>query len=176
MNSDVDIDIIKLIDKEITKLALTDKYCYAFGADLNKLEGQIQSIELYEIEKSEDVYALLESAKLRTSTEFYDVIIIITSGWAAPIEDDSLSEDSLPPSKHPKKRRIELHIALDKNSSMACSILFLENGKVVDTEYDTTGTGPLADAVKSIHPNNLKSEKSLLTKGTDQIVDFKDPF
>ena len=53
MNDDIDIDIIKLIDKEIAKLSLTDKYCYAFGADLNKLEGQIQSIELYEIEKAE---------------------------------------------------------------------------------------------------------------------------
>ena len=56
MNDDFDIDIIKLIDKEIAKLSLTDKYCYALGADLNKLEGEIQSIELYEIEKSEDVY------------------------------------------------------------------------------------------------------------------------
>jgi hypothetical protein len=176
MNDDVDIDIIKLIDKEIAKLSLTDKYCYALGADLNKLEGEIQSIELYEIEKSEDVYGLLEGAKLRTSTEFYDVIIVITSGWAAPIEDDSLSEDNVPPSKHPGRRRVELHIALDKNSSMACSILFMEEGKVVNTEYDTTGTGPLADAVRSIHPNNLKSDKTLLTKGTDKIVDFKDPF
>lgn len=176
MNADVDIDIIKLIDKEIAKLVLTDKYCYALGADLNKLEGQIQSIELYEIEKGEDVYGLLESPKLRTSTEFYDVIVVITCGWAAPIENDALTEDNVPPSKHPMKKRIELHIALDKNSFMACSILFLEDGKVVDTEYDTTGTGPLADAVRSIHPNNLKSDKTLLTKGTDQIVDFKDPF
>lgn len=176
MNADVDIDIIKLIDKEIAKLALTDDYCYALGADLNKLEGQIQSIELYEIEKSQDVYGLLESPKLRTSTEFYDVIVVITCGWAAPIENDSLTEDDVPPSKHPMKRRIELHIALDKNSFMACSILFLEDGKVVDTEYDTTGTGPLADAVRSIHANNLKSDKTLLTKGTDQVVDFKDPF
>ena len=176
MNDDIDIDIIKLIDKEIAKLSLTDKYCYAFGADLNKLEGQIQSIELYEIEKSGDVYGLLEGPKLRTSTEFYDVIIVITSGWAAPIENDSLSEDNVPPSKHPEKKRIELHIALDKNSFMACSILFIEEGKVVSAEYDTTGTGPLADAVRSIHPNNLKSDKTLLTKGTDQVVDFKDPF
>ena len=176
MKPDVDIDIIKLIDKEIANLSLTDEYGYALGADLNKLEDVIQSVELYEIDKSKDIYGLLQSSKLITSVEFYDVIIVITSGWAAPVEDAMLTEDSLPPSKHPERKRIELHVALDKNSFMACSILFLEDGKVVNTEYDTSGIGPLADAIKSIRPNNLKSEKSLLTKGTDQIVDFKDPF
>ncbi len=176
MNDNVDINIIKLIDKEIAKLALTDTYAYALGADLNKLEDQIQSVELYEIGKSGDVYGLLDSAKIKMSTELYDVIIVVTSGWAAPIEDDSLTEDNVPPSKHPMKKRIELHIALDKNSFMACSILFIEDGKVVNAEYDTTGTGPLADAIRSIRPNSLKSDKTLLTKGINTNVDLEEPF
>ena len=59
---------------------------------------------------------------------------------------------------------------------MACSILFIEDGKVVNTEYDTSGTGPLADAIKSIRPNSLKSDKTLLTKGINTNVDLEEPF
>jgi hypothetical protein len=100
------------------------------------------------LSEGNDVYELLDLIHFEGSALIWDAIAVTTTGWAAPIDPDNpLSEDNIPPSKHPKKMRVYMMCIVTSDCQLA-SVL-----KVGDEQpdFDTTGTGDLAIALKALY-------------------------
>ena len=107
-----------------------------------------------------DVYELLD-APSSAIARMFDVAVVLTCGWAAPLdrneqEDDSRSDDEtddaiddeVPPSQHPLRRRVRLVVAVcDKGVASVLRFADTPNDIVTD---DGAARGSLADAVKNL--------------------------
>jgi hypothetical protein len=107
-----------------------------------------------------DVYELLD-APSSAIARMFDVAVVLTCGWAAPLdrneqEDDSRSDDEIddaiddevPPSQHPLRRRVRLVVAVcDKGVASVLRFADTPNDIVTD---DGAARGSLADAVKNL--------------------------
>jgi hypothetical protein len=103
-----------------------------------------------------DVYELLD-APSSAIARMFDVAVVLTCGWAAPLnrdeqEDDSRSDDEIsdevPPSQHPLRRRVRLVVVVcDKGVASVLRFADTPNDIVTD---DGAARGSLADAVKDL--------------------------
>lgn len=107
-----------------------------------------------------DVYELLD-APSSAIARMFDVAVVLTCGWAAPLDrneqdDDSRSDDAIddaideevPPSQHPLRRRVRLVVAVcDKGVASVLRFADTPNDIVTD---DGAARGSLADAVKNL--------------------------
>ena len=107
-----------------------------------------------------DVYELLD-APSSAIARMFDVAVVLTCGWAAPLDrneqdDDSRSDDEIddaiddevPPSQHPLRRRVRLVVAVcDKGVASVLRFADTPNDIVTD---DGAARGSLADAVKDL--------------------------
>ena len=107
-----------------------------------------------------DVYELLD-APSSAIARMFDVAVVLTCGWAAPLErderdDESRSDgenhdafnDEVPPSQHPLRRRVRLVVAVcDKGVASVLRFADTPNDIVTD---DGAARGSLADAVKDL--------------------------
>lgn len=93
-----------------------------------------------------DVYELLES-KFNLSS--YNGVIIHTTGWAAPLDEDGTVTTA--PSKHDFRRRVAL-AACVTNSSVGSALSFSDNKEVILDPGSATGS--LADALLKFWENN----------------------
>lgn len=107
-----------------------------------------------------DVYELLD-APSSAIARMFDVAVVLTCGWAAPLDrneqdDDSRSDDEIddeiddevPPSQHPLRRRVRLVVAVcDKGVASVLRFADTPNDIVTD---DGAARGSLADAVKNL--------------------------
>ena len=107
-----------------------------------------------------DVYELLD-APSSAIARMFDVAVVLTCGWAAPLDrneqdadsrsDDEIDDaidDEVPPSQHPLRRRVRLVVAVcDKGVASVLRFADTPNDIVTD---DGAARGSLADAVKNL--------------------------
>jgi len=105
-----------------------------------------------------DVYELLD-APSSAIARMFDAAVVLTCGWAAPLdrdddgesEDESTSEtsdESVPPSQHPLRRRVRLVVVVC-DRGVASVLRFADTPNDVVTDAGAA-RGSLADAVKDL--------------------------
>ena len=92
-----------------------------------------------------DVYELLE-APTSAISKMFDAAVVLTCGWAAPIDDEDLRD--LAPSAHPRRRRVRLVVTVS-DAGVASVLRFADTPDEVITD-DGAARGSLADAVNSL--------------------------
>ena len=103
-----------------------------------------------------DVYELLD-APSSAIARMFDVAVVLTCGWAAPLNrdeqdgetrSDDETADEVPPSQHPLRRRVRLVVAVcDKGVASVLRFADTPNDIVTDAG---AARGSLADAVKDL--------------------------
>lgn len=94
-----------------------------------------------------DVYELLGNPFSVHVCATSDAIGVLTCGWAAPVDDDS-DYDDLPPSVHPKRRRVRLLVCASRDG-VASVLRFQDDPDNPITDEDRA-SGSLADAVHQL--------------------------
>ena len=92
-----------------------------------------------------DVYALLTKVGTRPTkaAKTADALTVTTGGWAAPTGDD----DELPPSLHPKRRRVALAVSVHAATGQTVSALrFADDPEVITDHGQAAGSLPYAVA------------------------------
>jgi len=107
-----------------------------------------------------DVYELLD-APSSAIARMFDVAVVLTCGWAAPLDRDQQDDETrsdeeindamnyeVPPSQHPLRRRVRVVVAVcDKGVASVLRFADTPNDIVTD---DGAARGSLADAVKDL--------------------------
>lgn len=105
-----------------------------------------------------DVYELLD-APSSAIARMFDAAVVLTCGWAAPLDrdeddfdnketPDESSRESVPPSQHPLRRRVRLVVAVCERG-VASVLRFADTPNDVITDAGAA-RGSLADAVKDL--------------------------
>lgn len=91
-----------------------------------------------------DIYNLLESnaAMKKTKANQYDLVAVLTAGWAAPNNDDKHRDT--PPSAHPERKRVKM--TLVGNTSIQYGSVLSINGEGEDMFDYMNASGSLADS------------------------------
>lgn len=95
-----------------------------------------------------DIYQLLDALGevLAPQGDTLGGVLVLTSGWAAPLGDDGQVEGA--PSAHPERRRVFVTCSVARDGSQAARMEFA--GGDGDTVTDDNGTGSLAFALDSL--------------------------
>jgi hypothetical protein len=95
-----------------------------------------------------DVYLLIRAfGNFWATSNFtapFDGVVVMTSGWGAPLPEGWNEDDDFTPSKAELKERIGLYYGAGKGGSLS-SVICFESGKVLD---DGNGTGSLFHAME----------------------------
>lgn len=91
-----------------------------------------------------DVYELLDSTRSGVARMF-DAAAVLTCGWAAPVDD---AEDDLPPSAHPRRRRVRLVVVVG-DAGVGSVLRFADTPEEIITDPGNA-TGSLAEAVEQL--------------------------
>lgn len=94
-------------------------------------------------QRHSDVYELVERIVPNEKVNYYAVI---TGGWAAPTDDAEYAD--LPPSIHPKRKRVELLCLASRDGQMASALRMSGNDELITDEGKAVGS--LAEAVSQI--------------------------
>jgi len=103
-----------------------------------------------------DVYELLD-APSSAIARMFDAAVVLTCGWAAPIarQDhgdhdvlDDASDDTVPPSQHPQRRRVRLVVVVC-DDGVASVLRFADTPDDIVTDAGSA-RGSLADAVNNL--------------------------
>ena len=158
----------KLTEKQLEKLAKTTE------TTLTEL-AKVYSVNRFEAKKAE-MFALSADGFIRSLGKYGDVyeglekigeqhtlaseetaVVCQTCGWASPIEGEP-TENDVPPSQHPKKRRVRLTVLATRSNQMVSSIVFADTPD--ESIYDFgSARGSLADALKETLGKMLASTK-----------------
>ena len=95
------------------------------------------------ISENGDVYDLLsEIPMFQDAVKNFDMISVLTAGWAAPVNDDE--DDEIAPSEHKDRRRVIL--AMVGNTSTQYSTIMSFDDEEIDGVYvENQGQGSLRD-------------------------------
>jgi hypothetical protein len=94
------------------------------------------------------VYELLESPT-SAIVRMFDAAVVLTCGWAAPLnEDDDEDESSVAPSQHPKRRRVRLVVVVG-DGGVGSVLRFADTPDDIVTDAGVA-QGSLADAVTNL--------------------------
>jgi len=128
-------------------------HAYAYGLNIDQDNNDV--INHLEINKSKDIYDVIEKISNDSSGLIWDAIAVTTQGWAAPIKQDG--DENIPPSQHPNRTRVFL-VCIITNERDIHSVIKLDGEEAV---YDNSGTGALADALLDIYPKvKFKNENN----------------
>jgi hypothetical protein len=128
-------------------------YAYAYGLNIDQDNNDV--INHLQINKSKDIYDVIEKISNDSSGLIWDAIAVTTQGWAAPIKQDE--DENIPPSQHPNRTRVFL-VCIITNERDIHSVIKLDGEEAV---YDNSGTGALADALLDIYPKvKFKNENN----------------
>lgn len=98
-----------------------------------------------------DVYELLD-APSSAIARMFDAAVVLTCGWAAPIDRDESPEheesSEVPPSQHPQRRRVRLVVSVC-DTGVASVLRFADTPNDIVTDAGSA-RGSLADAVNSL--------------------------
>lgn len=117
-------------------------HLYAVNADLFAEGGLVTTLA----EKADDVYELLASDYSRAVARVSDFIALVTTGWAAPLNEDGEPEGM--PSEHHARRRVRLTVLANRES--VASVLRFEDDPDNIVTDEGQATGALADAVQDL--------------------------
>jgi hypothetical protein len=97
-----------------------------------------------------DVYELLgrEARRPHKAAKTADALTVTTCGWAAPITDDDGGDD-LPPSLHPRRRRVSLAVTVSTITNEVVSAVQFADETQPIVDYGNA-RGSLADAVANL--------------------------
>lgn len=95
-----------------------------------------------------DVYDLLGDDDTVEVAKVSDCIAVLTCGWASPVGDDD-DYEGMPPSEHPKRRRVRL-VVVASPKGVASVLRFQDDPDNIITD-DGGATGSLNDAVRSVY-------------------------
>jgi len=93
-----------------------------------------------------DVYDLLESPETLAAIKGEEFFGVLTSGWAAPIEE---CDEDTPPSKAKERRRVRLFVSATDDG--AISVLRFKDNPDETVIDEGTAKGSLADAVLDLY-------------------------
>lgn len=95
------------------------------------------------ISDNNDVYNLIsEIPMFAKSVSNYDMLSILTAGWAAPVNNDQ--DDNIPPSEHKDRRRVR--IAMVGNTSTQYSAIMAFDDQTDEPMYlENEGAGALKE-------------------------------
>lgn len=93
-----------------------------------------------------DVYDLLDSPETLTAIKGEEFFGVLTSGWAAPIEE---CDEDTPPSKAKERRRVRLFVSATEDG--AISVLRFKDNPDETVIDEGTAKGSLADAVLDLY-------------------------
>ena len=115
-----------------------------------------------------DVYELLD-APSSAIARMFDAAVVLTCGWAAPIsrqdhddhDDHETTDDEVPPSQHPQRRRVRLVVVVC-DEGVASVLRFADTPDDIVTDAGSA-RGSLADAVNNLwcDPKVVVSRESL---------------
>lgn len=112
-----------------------------------------------------DVYELLE-ARGSAIARMFDAAAVLTCGWAAPVDDDS--DDDLPPSVHPRRRRVRLVVVVG-DAGVGSVLRFADTPDEIVTDPGNA-KGSLADAVERLWRDQI----NVSTDSSSDDVDSND--
>lgn len=93
-----------------------------------------------------DVYDLLESPETLAAIKGEEFFGVLTSGWAAPIEE---CDEDTPPSKAKERRRVRLFVSVTEDG--AISVLRFKDNPDETIIDEGTAKGSLANAVLDLY-------------------------
>jgi len=101
-----------------------------------------------------DVYYLLdEISNMLSLIKGYESFSVLATGWAAPL-DENYEDEMVPPSEHPKRRRVRLVVTAD-DVGVASVLRFSDDPEEIIIDGGMA-KGSLADAI-----DNLRNAKSI---------------
>ena len=111
-------------------------------------------VELSDQHAHGDVYDLLESDDAIDLARKAEWVALVTCGWAAPVADGDDDADGVPPSAHPKRRRVRL-VVLASRTEVVSVLRFGDNPDetIID---EGTAKGSLADAIQALMRDSKK--------------------
>jgi len=138
-NEQIIRDIYSLLSFDIN-----EERAVAYGVN-----SENDSLEYKEINKSADIYDLIDRIGSDKLASNYDFVSLITYGWAAPI-DSSVDKD-IPPSESENRRRVRLMMVGGKenNGLIGSAIKFSDEDDIVVDENNANG--PLATAFENLY-------------------------
>lgn len=135
---------------ERAEQVLNDQINYGYDSKQAVLFAVVSSlnntITLTEISKNGDVYELLSDKASVKALADYDQVLVATCGWASPVEKDG--DDEIPPSVHPKRRRVRLACYLC-DEGVASVLRFSDTPDETVTD-EGKAQGSLADALEKL--------------------------
>lgn len=135
---------------ERAEKVLNDEIGYGYDSKRAVLFAVLSSpngvISLSQISENGDVYELLnDKASIKALAE-HDQVLVATCGWASPVENDE--GDEIPPSAHPKRRRVRLACYLS-DEGVASVLRFSDEPDNTVTD-EGNARGSLADALETL--------------------------
>ena len=101
-----------------------------------------------------DVYELID-APTSAIVRMFDAAVVLTCGWAAPIDrshesddDDDDANEKVPPSQHPQRRRVRLVVVVG-DQGVGSVLRFADTPDEIVTDAGSA-RGSLADAVTNL--------------------------
>ena len=94
-----------------------------------------------ELDQHPDVYELI-SRNVDEIPEQITAVLVVTTGWAAPIAD------GIAPSEHAERVRVRLSVYVPRDASPVSVVMFANGRENVIDENDARGT--LADAIQQL--------------------------
>lgn len=138
------IEIAKQAEREINDLG------HGYNQPSARLyvvsDGGISGVEMRLASEHGDVYELLDSQSALEVAQSAEYIGLVTCGWASPITDDS--DESVPPSQHPERRRVRLFVLANRHATASVLRFSDEPDEIVTDEGKAIGS--LADAVHTL--------------------------
>ena len=155
----------KVIDEEVLKLI--PKSDAAFQMDKAELYGVHEfsdggAIVIKESENS-DVYQLIGNWESAVKLVPYDGFGVVTTGWAAPIENGKTGDedDAVAPSKHPERTRVRLFVYCDSQGNVSSSVRFKDEREM---QYDENqARGSLKDAMSRLFQDKKDAANAFRT-------------
>lgn len=144
MKNLLDEQKLEVLSKEIFANTMTmrdQKYATLVGINFNDKDNLIYQ----EIGKHGDIYNLLSNTPQNPSKlEGFDLLAVLTAGWAAPVNGDE--DDNIQPSMHKDRRRVYLALVGNTSNQTSSIIQFSDNDEMI---YEN-GSGALQEAFEEM--------------------------
>ena len=145
MRKQLEADKLESLSKEIYNLAdemRSDKKTQLVGVKLVE-----ENVICEKITEKSDIYDMLQ-ASVHHPEKFdgYDLIAVLTAGWAAPNNNDE--HQNTPPSEHPEIRRVKLAMVGYTAEQTASIVSFDDTKELIYSPGE--GQGALQDAFEEM--------------------------
>lgn len=145
MTQQLDSEKLESLTKEIYNLAdemRSEKKTQLVGVKLIETNVVCEKITEYS-----DIYEMLNASSQHSEKfEGYDLIAVLTAGWAAPNNNDEYN--NLPPSEHPERRRVKLAMVGYTAEQTASVLSFDDTQELIYSSGE--GQGALQEAFEAM--------------------------